>query len=79
MTDVTIRGLDDETVEILDRRAKRYGRSLEDEAREILTRVALPMTPARLRVEAARIAAMTPDVPQTDSTEPIRRDRGNNN
>ena len=75
MADITIRNLDDETIKILERRAKRYGRSLEDEVREILTAAALPMTPARLKAETSLIAAMTPDGPQSDSAELIRRDR----
>ena len=75
MANVTIRNLDDEVVVRLKKRAKTSNRSLEAELREILTRAADTMTPRELRVIAERIAAMTPDVPQTDSTELIREDR----
>ncbi len=75
MANLTIRNLDDEVVNILKRRAKRNNRSLEAELREVLARVAEGATPASLRIEAARIAAMTTDVPQTDSAKLIREDR----
>ena len=75
MANVTIRNLDDEVVVRLKKRAKTSNRSLEAELREILTRAADTMTPRELRVIAERIAAMTPDVPQTDSAELIREDR----
>ncbi len=75
MANVTIRNLDDEVVVRLKKRAKTSNRSLEAELREILTRAADTMTSRELRVIAERIAAMTPDVPQTDSAELIREDR----
>ncbi|MEE8225944.1 MAG: plasmid stabilization protein [Kiloniellales bacterium] len=75
MANVTIRNLDDKVVVRLKKRAKTSNRSLEAELREILTRAADTMTSRELRVIAERIAAMTPDVPQTDSAELIREDR----
>jgi plasmid stability protein len=75
MANVTIRNLDDKVVVRLKKRAKTSNRSLEAELREILTRAADTMTSRELRVIAERIAAITPDVPQTDSAELIREDR----
>ncbi len=79
MATVTIRNLDDEVVNSLKAKAKENGRSLEAELREILARASQSRKPTldEFREIAERIAAMTPDVPQTDSTEIIRemRDR----
>lgn len=75
MASVTIRNLDDEVVARLKDRAKANKRSLEAELREILTRSAGSMTGEEFRQLAERISAMTPDVPQTDSTLLIREDR----
>ena len=75
MANVTIRNLDDAVVERLKERAKANHRSLEAELREILTRSAGSMTREELIAFAKRIAAKTPDVPQTDSAELIREDR----
>ena len=75
MASVTIRNLDDEVVARLKERAKANKRSLEAELREILTRSAEVMTEDEFRQLAERISAMTPDVPQTDSTLLIREDR----
>ena len=75
MASVTIRNLDDEVVARLKDRAKANKRSLEAELREILTRSAEVMTGEEFRQLAERISAMTPDVPQTDSTLLIREDR----
>jgi plasmid stability protein len=72
MASVTIRNLDDEVVATLKRRAKANNRSLEAELRAILARAA---NHTDLLAVVDRIAAMTPDVPQTDSTELIRKDR----
>jgi hypothetical protein len=57
-------------------RARRKRRALEAELRELLCDVATGGTPGSLRDLADRIAALTPDVPQTDSTELIRAERG---
>ena len=75
MASVTIRNLEDEVVARLKDRAKANKRSLEAELREILTRSAGAMTRKELIAFAKRIAAQTPDVPQTDSTQLIREDR----
>ena len=77
MATVTIRNLDAEVVEKLKARAKDNDRSLEAEIRALLADAANHPSPKALRDLAERIAAMTPDVPQTDSTQIIRefRDR----
>ena len=72
---MTIRNLDDGVVDKLKARAKAHNRSLEAELREILGAAAQPAAAVDLRLLAERIAAMTPDVPQTDSTELLREDR----
>lgn len=76
MATVTIRNLDEATVEALKAQAQANNRSLEAELREVLADIA-----ARNRrqqwfyEEAERIAAMTLDVPQTDSADLLREDR----
>lgn len=72
-----IRNLDDELVENYRKAAKRNGRSLEAELREVL-RAMQPLTRervAQLIETSRRIRAMTPDVPQTPSEDLIRADR----
>ena len=56
-------------------RARRNSRSLEAEVRELLRDAIAGTAPESLRDLADRIAALTPDVPQTDSTELVRADR----
>ncbi len=77
MATVTIRNLDNEVVEKLKARAKDNDRSLEAEIRALLADAANRPSPKALRDLAERIAAMTPNVPQTDSAQIIRefRDR----
>ncbi|MAE43817.1 MAG: hypothetical protein CMF63_02290 [Magnetovibrio sp.] len=75
MANLTIRNLDNETVEILKSRAKDHNRSLEAELRQILIDTARPLAGVELRQLARRIAMMTPDVSQTDSSELLREDR----
>ena len=77
MATVTIRNLDDDVVERLKGRAKVNNRSLEAEIREILALESQKPSLSEFRLIAERIAAMTPDVPQTDSAMIIRefRDR----
>jgi plasmid stability protein len=75
MASVTIRNLDDEVVARLKDRAKANKRSLEAELRDILARSAEVMTREELIAFAKRVAAQTPEVPQTDSAELIREDR----
>jgi plasmid stability protein len=72
---LTIRNVDDEVVTALKARAKRNSRSLEAEIRVLLRDLVQRGAEASLRELADRIAAMTPKVPQTDSTELIREDR----
>ena len=77
MANLTIRNVDDDIVETLKARAKAHNRSLEAEIRQILAdQVRRPAwRGAELLERAKRIAAMTPDVPQTDSVELLREDR----
>lgn len=75
MATVTIRNLDDEIVEKLKYRAKRHNRSLEAELRQLLTDAVQRGTKNDLWELADRIAALTPDVSQTDSAELLREDR----
>ncbi len=75
MANLTIRNLDDEVVAKLKAQAKAHHRSLEAELREILSRTARAPVSLNRRAIAEQIAAMTPDVPQTDSVELLREDR----
>ena len=75
MATLTIRNLEDEVVGALKARARRNSRSLEAEVRELLRDVACSGSTETLRDLADRIAALTPDVPQTDITELVREDR----
>ncbi len=75
MANLTIRNLDDKVVERRKKKAKDNGRSLEAELRELLKQAANRKSPKELLAIADRIAAMTPDVPQTDSAELLREDR----
>jgi plasmid stability protein len=75
MATLTIRNLEDEVVGALKERAKRNRRSLEAEVRELLRDAAVGASPQTLRELADRIAALTPDVRQTDSTDLVRVDR----
>jgi antitoxin FitA len=77
MANLTIRNVDDEVVEMLKAKAKAHNRSLEAEIRQFLVDQARRPSwrGAELLERAKRIAAMTPDVPQTDSVELLREDR----
>ncbi len=75
MANLTIRNLDDEVVAKLKARAKAHHRSLEAELREILTVTVGRQAREDFLARADRIAAMTPDVKQTDSTKIIREFR----
>jgi plasmid stability protein len=77
MANLTIRNLDDEVVAKLKARAKAHHRSLEAELRALLSEAAVRPSREEFLKAADRIAAMTPDVKQTDSTKIIRefRDR----
>ncbi len=77
MANLTIRNLDDEVVAKLKAQAKAHHRSLEAELRALLSEAAARPSREDFLKAADRIAAMTPDVKQTDSTKIIRefRDR----
>jgi antitoxin FitA len=72
---LTIRNLDDDLVVALKERARRNRRSLAAELRSLLEAAAGRRSLASLRELADQIAALTPDLPQTDSTALIRADR----
>lgn len=71
--------LDDAALDALSRLAQAHGRSIDEEARAIVTdRVAVrtPMSPADAVRRAREIRAMTPQgAVQTDSVALIREDR----
>jgi plasmid stability protein len=74
MAQILIRDLDDETVKRLKERARRHGRSLQGEAKLILTQAAgLSLGEARelARQRQQKLAGR----PFPDSTELIREDR----
>ena len=74
MAQVLIRDLDDETVKRLKDRAKRQGRSLEGEARLILTRAAgVGFSDARKIARQWHKRLVGRSLP--DSTEMVRQDR----
>ena len=75
MANLTVRNLDDQVVERLKTRARDNQRSLEAEVRVLLTEATERPAASTFRALAEKIAAMTPDVPQTDSTKLIREDR----
>ena len=75
MANVTVRNIDDDIIERLKQQAKANSRSLEAELRVILTRAAMGDAGVDLRALAERIAALTPDVAQTDSADLLREDR----
>jgi len=76
MATVTIRNIDDTVMKKLKTQAKANNRSLEAELRELLSAEVRKREQMRqFRAKAARIAAMTPKVPQTDSALLIREDR----
>ncbi len=76
MRSVTVRNIEDDVFEELKIQAKQNNRSLEAELRQMFTEQAnRRRRRTDLVAQADRIAAMTPDVPQTDSTLLIREDR----
>lgn len=74
MPTLTVRNVDPDVVAALKARARSNKRSVEAEVR-LLLRDAVGGARPSLRELADRIAALTPDVPQTDSTELVREDR----
>jgi plasmid stability protein len=75
MNAITIGTLSDRAFEIIEKRAREHGSTIEDEVAEIVERAVSLPRPANWRLESAdRIAAMTrKGVVQTDSTLLIRQ------
>jgi plasmid stability protein len=74
MAQVIVRHLEDETVRLLKERARRKGRSLEQELRDILA-AAARQDVAEFKARAATIRARSYGTPQTDSVLLLREDR----
>jgi antitoxin FitA len=74
MAQVIVRHLEDDTVRLLKERARRRGRSLEQELREILD-AAARQDMAEFKAQAALIRARYQGMPQTDSVLLLREDR----
>jgi plasmid stability protein len=77
MGELTIRNIDDATLQQISHLARAHERSIEQEVLSLI-RQALGTQPKLtwFAEEAARIAAMTPEgVPQTNSVELLREDR----
>lgn len=75
MATLTIRKVDDHVLAALKVRARRNRRSLEAEVRELLSDAVSRGSATSLRDLADQIAALTPKVPQTDSTDLVREER----
>jgi plasmid stability protein len=76
MTDVRVRNLDNWVVEALRARAKRHGRSLEGELRELLSEEAMrPRLEAAARAQALREGIAREHGLLPDSAALIREDR----
>jgi plasmid stability protein len=75
MPTLTVRNVSEAVIQQLKRRAKSAGRSLEAEVRLILEETSRRPTTDQLEVMASRIAAMTPNTPQTDSATILRESR----
>jgi antitoxin FitA len=76
MAEVRVRKLDDWVVSALRLRAKRHGRSLEGELRELLSEEALrPRIEAADRAQAMREAILSDNGSLPDSAALIREDR----
>ena len=74
MGQVIVRNLDDHVIAALKTKAEMRGHSLEQELRGILAEAAKPTIEDR-RILVDHIRAMTPSIPQTDSTVLLREDR----
>ena len=77
MATLTVRNIESEVLDELKALAKTHDRSLEAEVRAILRREARGQDSRRPTVEellalADGVAALTPGVPQTDSTDILR-------
>ena len=77
MTDLLVRGLDPSVIERLKAKAKQKGRSLQQEAKDILERAA-PMTPEELKARFKEIDATFTDGPVTISIEDLIREEREN-
>ena len=76
MATVTIRNLDAGIIKKLKAQAKTNNRSLEAELRDLLSNEVQKRERMRqFRAKVDHIAAMTPNVPQTDSALLVREDR----
>jgi plasmid stability protein len=76
MANITIRNLDPQLVERIKLQAKANHRSLQAELHNILNRgISIGSSKDEFLGKADSIAAMTPEVPQTDSAELLREDR----
>lgn len=76
MADLLVRNVEELLVKKLHQRAKASGRSAAEEHRQILRAALLESGPREgFLALAARIRAMTPDVPQTAAEELIRQGR----
>jgi antitoxin FitA len=77
MGQALIRNIEDDLLDAYREAAKGSGRSLEAELREALKRARPLSSQSRKQLieEAQRIAAMTPNVPQTPSEQLVREDR----
>jgi len=76
MATVTVRNLDETTVERLKSRAKLHDRSLESELRQVLSTAANDVDAEEFSGIAARIRALTRHPLTTDSAALIREGRG---
>jgi plasmid stability protein len=74
MAQLIIDNLDDRTLEILRLKARLHGRTIEEEARNILSG-GTKLTNAERLAAAREIAAMTPFPQKTDSLDLLREDR----
>ncbi len=74
MGQVIVRNLDDHVIAALKTKAEIRGHSLEQELRGILAEAAKPTIQDR-RTLVDHIRAMTPSIPQADSTALLREDR----
>jgi plasmid stability protein len=75
MSQIIVRNLDADVVDRLKERAKRHGRSLESEARTILTRSA-GLNPEQAKKVAFQWHKKLAGQPFPDTTDLLRQDRG---
>ncbi len=78
MGTLTIRPIEDDVISSLEAEARRRNRSPEAEVREVLRRhreLGCRPTVEELLALADKVAALTPEVAQTDSTDLLRESR----